>query len=396
MARTKTIKLGADKRFVSPDKKIGLETLSKAPGTDQIEKMFDDVIPAGMNDEDRKKFVKGLAIGVQVMRLDGDGLADKLEKAHRELAKQRGQDDPKIDRLAALKFAREIRNEAIEAGKLLAGMKNDDVDKRYGAAVRVAKKHLGWNDRDIRAATVDLIVQFDGDKTKAAQSFVEMVKSDRRLDGYQFTNHASLDQVDENGQTIETKIGVTSHGFEQQQELKEREEREAKLDGKLAKADKIAAAVLNDKEYTAYRLIRDNAHLLHFNRGEISISGDERDNTPGKLIADRLGVSLRQGRDYAKNVLEKVSEKKDGVDSLWPKHITKSDIARVSESLSKLNAEIQTRLSTPTEKLVEKHRNRTSQKQLDESKNRERMKTRERAARLHAAKKARREAGISL
>ncbi|EGO94282.1 hypothetical protein [Acidiphilium sp. PM] len=386
MARTKTIKLGADKRFVSPDKKIGLETLSKAPETDQIEKMFDDVIPAGMSDEDRKKFVKGLAIGVQVMRLDNGGLADRLEKSHRQLAKQRGQDDPKIDRLAALKFAREIRNEAIEAGKLLDGMENDQIDRKYGAAVRVAKKHLGWNDRDVRAATVDLIVQFNGDKTKAAQSFVEIVKSDRRFEAGHMKN-SSLDQVDENGQTIETKIGVTSHGFEQQQELKEREEREAKLDGKLAKADKIAAALLTDKEYTAYRLIRDNAHLIHFDRSEITMSGDERDNTPGKLIADKMSVSLRQGREYAKSVLEKVSASKDSI---------KITLSQDSSSLSKLNAKIQTRIGTPTEKLVEKHRNNTSPEQIEESRNRERMKTRERAARLHAAKKARREAGISL
>jgi len=402
MARTAPLpRLGADKRLKSEDEKIGVSKIASATGPTRIEQLFSEKIPADLTGEDRAKFVKGLAIGVFAMQLDGDGLAERIKKSRIEIAKQRGADDPKIDRLAALRFAREIRSEAVENGRSLSGFENADAAKKYDAAVRYAKSEMGWSVTDIRAATVDLIVSFDGDKEKAAEAFYDLVRSEKRIESGHMIK-TEIDASTENGKPHNIKEISVAPEVDQIEERNARLEREKKWDARLDSADKTAAAVLTDKEYAAYRLIRDNAHLIHFSRAEMTLNGDEKDNTPGKLIADRLNVSMRMGRMYAETVFEKIKTKQGiynsdlQLDAVGPKITGKETVAEYVEKLGVFNANVQTRLTSTTGQIVEKARNTRSTERTEESRERERAQTRERAARLHAAKKAQRAAEIGL
>ncbi len=384
--------LAPDGRVLEPDSKLGLDGIAKAAGPSKIEQAFGHLTPPGMSEADRQKFIAGIAIAVYIEGLDPEKLRERLEKTRATIAKERGEADPQIDRLAGLRFAREIRKEAL-AHDPLHDLHDASAARKYGAAKRVAIKEMGWRAEDFQQATLDLIVQHDGDKVKAVDAMVELIKRDRPF-SLSNTVDVTAPEMDARERDISnrdiTAKGVAS-GFQVEEAGRHSEadfdpERDAEAARRMGEVDKIAAVVLKDKEYAAYRLMRDNAHLIHLDRKGMTLAGDQTDNTPGKLVAQELNVSLRGGREYVLTVEKKIRDSAQHLDAaVTPPAESNIDVAKRAQA----------RLTTATEDLVKAARTDRSAEAAQASIDRERAAARERAARLYAKKKkAEREQGM--
>jgi hypothetical protein len=376
-------KLAPDSRELTPDEKLGLSGISAATGPSKIEQAFGHLTPPGMNEADRAKFIAGIAVAVYIEGLEPEKLRERLEQTRATVAKERGDADPQVDRLAGLRFAREIRKEAA-AHDPLDNLENASDARKYGAAKRVAIKELDWSPEDFRKATIDMIVQHDGDKSKAIDSLVEFIKRDRPF-SLKNTVDVTAPEMDSHEKRLTgrdmAEKGV-SQGFQVEAAGSESgadPERDAVVARRMAGVDKIAAVVLSDKEYAAYRLTRDNAHLVHLDRRDMTLDGSQTDNTPGKLVAQELNISMRAGRQYVVTFEEKLRDAAGGLDR---------SVTSPAEAGLDVAKRAQARLTTPTEDLVKAVRTDRSAEAIQASRDRERAATRERAARLYAKKKA--------
>lgn len=370
----------ADGRAVSDDKKLGVEDLNEARGPTRIEKAFGHLVPEGLNEKDRQKFIAGIAVAVYVQGMEPDALRQRIEQTRREVAKERGEQDPKIDRLAALRFSREIRGEAIERDPM-RDVGDAEASRNYKNAVEYARSNeMGWTTESIRKATVDLLVEFDGDRTKAAQAFHDLVMSNQRVEtGHKKDVSNEVERKDGSVYNIADNLEPNIDAPTPETELIARREptRERETGPELQRIDRIAAAVLTDREYAGYRLMRENPEVAHLSRRETTLDGEQRDNTPGKLIAERLGIAPRTGRTIAHDVLDKLNGRREST---------------ALEHGADKTAKVDQRMNKTTEQIVEAARKGRTPEQAEASRDRERIKARERAARLYEQKKARKAA----
>jgi hypothetical protein len=356
----------ADRRRTSPDQKLGVALLAEEPSS-RISDSFSHLIPRDLAPADRQKFEVGLMIGTQILSLTEQDLAQKIERLRADLDKSHGRDHPALGHILANRFFREQRGEAVEhAGELRPS--DNDAARKFGAAVNIATRQLGWSRSAISESLVDLTVRFSGDKDKAAAVFVDLITAERR----QESGHAKNSAIDnERGNDrphplYESTVDPTVDTHN------DRLARENVADAKLAQIDRVAASILDDREYAAYRITRDNPHLIHFSRAEMSHDSNDRESTIAKKIALDLNINPSHGREIYNATLDKMKSAPKLADKISLSH----------------DDQIEDRMSRSTNSIVAESRSRRDPDELAAQAERERERARGRAAASRARKKA--------
>ncbi len=382
----------ADGRIKSPDHHLGVESIAESKSwTKPLESKFGSLLPKNLSENERDRALSGIGVALYVQNFDSDRIAADIEKARVALIEQRGPDiAPKADRMAVLGYARQARASAAEYDPL--SQIDPAIKSEYLHAANHARSNLNWKPEQMREMAADLIVRNGGDHTKAAKSFIELVGTDLKVEAGMVTKE-SIDAEIDDGERKPRRVELVApeHIPDSQRAMQEAES-DRRTEKQLDRTDKIAAAVLAEREYVGYRVLRDNLNAVFARDDGKKLDGDSVDNTAGKLISDKLMISPANGRHMSAQIVEKLQTTREmpKLPSL-PNESAESIIVRLGDYTSKANL----RMYTPTEKLLETSnasRSKFDKTEMDARRERERMLSRERAARSYEAKKAAREA----
>lgn len=331
-----------DGRRKTEEQKLGLEGLSKLSGPKSIESEFADVIPKNISEIERERIVGGLAAAKFVSGFSSEKIRTDLAKTA-EIVASPEKSSEQNERLAGLRFARDAKKEALDKDPLVSV--DPEIREKFVKAVNFAIKRDGYTHDDVKKSIVDLVVQADGNKEKAALAFIEVQsKAQTREYGHKFNTSISNasdseSKTDKQAQQTLNHISQKAHDSELRSataNVTKQKNIEAEDDKKINESLKIvdltAARVLKNREYAAFRVMRDNADSI----GERGSVNDDS-STLSKIVADKMRVTDRHGRRYVEEITTKIKSEID------------KNTDKIGESDKK---QIDARLATPTEKLV--------------------------------------------
>ncbi len=377
-------RLAPDARVKSEDHHLGLEALAKTSDSwsKSLEKKFGNLMPSSLSDSEKSRALTGFGAALYVNNLDSVAIVEKIDAARSVLVEQRGPEFAvKAERMAVLGFAREMKNAAYEHEPL--SNVEPAVLREYMSAANYARRELNWSPAQLREAAVDMIVRNDGDHTKAAKSFIDLVGKDIKVEAGMISN-VSVDAEIDDSERSRKRIELVAPEHISDRDRQERENiADAMVEKQLLRTDKVAAAVLTDKEYAAYRLIRDNPHVVRGNT--VALDGEAVDNTPGKLLSEKLGMNARNGRLLAAKVVEKLQEIREVP---FLPSIPGENVGDLVGRLSDYTSKTTHRIYIPTNTLINNAHTGTDISVQNERRDRDREQARIRAAKSYEAKKA--------
>ncbi|MDA8093657.1 MAG: hypothetical protein M0T84_07030 [Betaproteobacteria bacterium] len=312
------------------------------------------VIPESVKGSARDELESALDIAHYALALSSGDLMGRFQEISDSIAKAQGIDssDPKVGLRAALKMARGITLRALSVNPFADSTKDvEQYVNRYQAYART----LGWSPEQIAAMAVSCVVSCQGDKRKGAALFAARVMGEMPERGHR--GAASFEDLPPAGQqevahdhtaqplfsAYEANARVTIVGYRDDdgeltppavisaadlhEDILEREERGRQADEALDCVDKAAAERLKDVDYAVYRIMREQAHMIHIRR-DVAKDIEGRDSTLAKVIKARLQYQHEQGAYMAMSRVTKILQE----GGVGPAESSEKAVARLAMS----------------------------------------------------------------